>query len=278
MSRLVKQQLAEIRREASRIELQGMRAHVRQRKKDLVRLQTEEKSWTVARKIERKARLKELHRALGAARKLDLATKREKLRAISERRRQFDQWWASVRAERIARLAEIRNLKTALKGWAKHLPKRRQQAVAEITAAAQRQFEAFDDETSKQHDALERALQQARRELRADEYDLKTWVANRGKERRPVVKAVRKPRGETTAELVSDIENNLMTAEEWAWWRAERKSILRSAKEQGITEGDAIAELIRENVEMEPERALEFLQADADAWVEAEVRKAGFAA
>ncbi len=278
MSKLVKKQLAEIRRETSRIELQNMREHVRQKKRALVRLQSEEKSWTTARKVERKTRLKDLHRALAQARKLEHKSKAEKLRAIAERRRQFEQWWAGVRKERATRLAEIQHLKVTLKGWLKDLPKRRQQAVAEISAAAQRQFESFDVETAKQHDALERAIQQARRELRADEYDLKVWTANRGREKRQVVRAIRKPKGEATAELVSEIENNLTTAEEWAWWRAERKTLLRNAKEQGVTEGDAIAELIRERVELEPERAIEYLQADADAWVEAEVRKAGFAA
>jgi hypothetical protein len=278
MSAKVKAQLASIRREAARVELEKMRAHVKAKKRKLVELEADERNWTKARKLERKARLKDLRKSLRDLQQANAKARAAKVRAIAERRRQFVEWWAGVRRERDMRLAEIKRMRADLRAWSKDLPNRRRAAVAEVAAAAQRHLESFDQKTASELDALERAIQEARRELKSDEYDLKTWGSNRRREARAIAKPPRRARGESTAELVSAIEANLETAEEWAWWRAERKSILRTAKEAGITEGDAIAEGIRERVEVDPERAIEYLQNDADAWVEAEIRKQGFAA
>lgn len=278
MSAKVKAQLASIRREASRIELEKMRAHVKAKKRKLAELESDEKHWTKARKLERKARLKDLQKALRDLQRADAKNRVAKVRAIAERRKQFEEWWAGVRRERDMRLGEIKRMRADLRAWSKDLPNRRRAAVEEVTAAAQRHLQSFDQKTASELDALERAIQEARRELKSDEYDLRTWTSNRRREVKAVVKPPKRKRGESTAELVSNIENNLVTAEEWAWWRAERASILRNAREAGISEGDAIAEGIRERVELEPERAIEYLQQDADAWVEAEIRRAGFAA
>jgi len=278
MSAKVRAQLASIRREAGRIELEKMRAHVKAKRRKLVELEADERNWTKARKLERKARLKDLRKALRDLQLANAKTRAAKVRAIAERRKQFEDWWAGVRRERDMRLAEIKRMRIELRGWSKDLPNRRRAAVEEVTTAAQRHLDTFDKQTANELDLLERAIQEARRELKSDEYDLKTWGSNRRREVKAIAKPPKRARGESTAELVSSIEANLETAEEWAWWRAERKSILRTAKEAGITEGDAIAEGIRERVELEPERAIEYLQNDADAWVEAEIRKAGFAA
>lgn len=278
MSAKVKAQLASIRREAARIELEKMRAHVKAKKRKLVELEADERNWTKARKLERKARLKDLRKALRDLASANAKARTAKVRAIAERRKQFEEWWAGVRRERDMRLAEIKRMRADLRAWSKELPNRRRAAVEEVSTAALRHLQTFDKQTADQLELLERAIHEARRELKSDEYDLKTWGSNRRREARTIAKPPRRARGESTAELVSAIEANLETAEEWAWWRAERKSILRTAKEAGITEGDAIAEGIRERVELEPERAIEYLQNDADAWVEAEIRKAGFAA
>jgi hypothetical protein len=278
MSAKVKAQLAAIKREAARIELEKMRAHVKAKKRKLAGLEADERNWTKARKLERKSRLKDLRKSLRDLQQANAKARTAKVRAIAERRKQFEEWWAGVRRERDMRLAEIKRMRADLRAWSKDLPNRRRAAVAEIAAAAQRHLESFDQKTASELDALERAIQEARRELKSDEYDLKTWASNRRRESRTIAKPPKRARGESTAELVSNIEANLETAEEWAWWRAERKNILRTAKEAGITAGDAIAEGIRERVELEPERAIDYLQQDADAWLEAEIRKVGFAA
>jgi hypothetical protein len=122
-------------------------------------------------------------------------------------------------------------------------------------------------------------IQKARQELKTEQYDLKSWIRNRSGERKPKGKAkpVQRAR-EGRAERESLVELNLVNAEEQAWWRRNKAQILRRAKEMGITEPDGIAELVRESVEADPERAVEFLQSDADRWLEAELRKQGYAA
>lgn len=278
MSREVKAQLASIRRQANRIEIQKMREHVKAKRLKLIEAEARERAWTQARKAERRARLKSLREAIRGLARIAKTTRATKLRAIVERRKQFVEWWAGVRREREMRLAEIKALRLDLRGWSKDMPNRRRAAVEEITTAAQRQLASFDSQTATELESLERAIHEARRELKSDEYDLKVWTGNRRREAKAIARPVKAKRGESTAELVSAIEANLESPEEWAWWRAERRSILRTAKEAGIDQGDLIAEGIRERVEADPERALEFLQNDADAWVEAEIRKAGFAA
>lgn len=277
MSKQVKAQLASIRKEAARVELERMRAHIRKRKRQLRELEADERRWRESRKVERSARLRELRKTMKRVRVDDTDTRRKQLAIIVQKRKAFEQWWSEVRAERKRRLEEIAKLRAELRAWTKHGPERRKASVEAVTKEAQNQLRSFDLETGEQLEVFAEAVKRARAELKSDEYDLRTWGTNR---RRDVQKAqATKPKGkESTAELVSGIEANLMTAEEWAWWRTERASILRLAKTLGKTEGDEVAEMIREAVEMNPERALDYLSRDADAWVEAEVRKQGFAA
>lgn len=279
MSKVVKKQLAEIRREAAKIELDRMRAHVKAKRRRLAELEGEERQWTKARKAERKARLRALRTAIREAVSAAGRYRKAKLATIAEKRRQFEEWWRQVRLEREARLAEIKRLRIELRDWSREGPARRKEAIAQIAAEAQRQLAAFDAETLEGLDVLGEAVRKARAELRSDEYDLKQWTSNRRRDvsrGKPAKAAAR--RKESTAELASNIENNLETAEEWAWWRRNRASVLRTAKELGKTEGDEVAEMIREQVHDNPEQALDYLAADADAWVEAEVRRQGFAA
>jgi hypothetical protein len=143
-----------------------------------------------------------------------------------------------------------------LRDWSKQGPARRKEAIEQIAAEAQRQLAAFDAETLEGLDVLGEAIRKARAELRSDEYDLKQWTSNRRRDAtrgRPVKAAVR--RKESAAELVSNIEANLESAEEWAWWRRQRPSILRTAKELGKTAGDEIAEMIRESKRTQSRRS-----------------------
>lgn len=277
MSRDVIRQKAQIRRDAARIELQSMRAHVAALKRAAAAAEASERQWTKSRKVERKTRLAALRRTISTARGKKPLERRRRLQVIHEKRQEFVAWWAAVRAERTRRLEEIRQLRSNLKGWDVAFSERHRQSVAEITEQAAKELEAFDRETMTEDEALKKAIERARRELRSEEYDLKTWAGNRRRERTPP-KPLRRTAAETKAELADEVENNLTTAEEFAWWRANRPSILRQAKGMGITAGDGIAELVREQAEADPDRALEYLQRDADAWVEAEARKAGFAA
>lgn len=119
---------------------------------------------------------------------------------------------------------------------------------------------------------------QARKDLKSDEYDLRTWVRNRATEAkghvRPASKTIRAK--ESSAERDSLIEMNLVTPEEQAWWKRNKTQMLRESREAGISEPHAIAELVRERVELEPERAVEFMQADADAWLRSELKREGY--
>lgn len=278
MSRQVKKQLAEIRRMTARDELAKMRAHLRTKKAKLKALESEEKAWTKARRLERKDRLKSLRMLIVQAVAQQKGMRKIRLRAIAEKRKAFDQWWKEVRKERERRLGEIRKLRQELRDWTKNLKSRRKESVEQISAEAMRQLESFDLQTAEQLGALERAIAQARKELKSDEYDLRVWTTNRRRERTGAPKPVRKAKRETAEERDSLVELNLESGEELAWWHRNKAQILRQARDMGIDAPDGIAELVREAAEADPERALEFLQADADAWVAAELKKQGFAA
>ncbi len=277
MSKLVKRQLADIRKMTARDEMVRMRAHIKSKKAKLKELEAAEREWTKARRLERKARLKAIRSGLGKALEQQKGLRTIRLRAIAEKRKAFETWWREVRAERERRLTEIRDLRNELKRWTKDLPARRKESVEQISAEAMRQLATFDAQTTEQLGALERAIQTARRELKSDEYDLRVWSSSRRQER-VAPKPLRRTRRETAEERTSEVEANLTSGEELAWWHKNRGQVLRRAKELGITAPDGIAELVREAVEADPDRALEYLQADADAWVAAELRKQGFAA
>jgi hypothetical protein len=286
MSKAIKSQLAEIRKQAARIELEKMRAHLKAKKAKLATLQREEKDWTKARRLERRSRLKELKSTIrdAVSSKGRMVERKRRLLAIAEKRRAFTAWWEQVRRERIARLDEIKRLRRDLLDWSKQGPARRREAIGQITAEAQRQLAAFDEETARGLDILGEAVHKARRELTSDEYDLRSWTSNRARDAKLPPKSkrerypFRKNRKELAIELESNVEANLESPEEWAWWRRNKASILRNAKASGKTEGDEIAEVIREAVGDNPEEALGYLADDADAWVEAEIRRQGFAA
>jgi hypothetical protein len=278
VSKLVKRQLAEIRRQTGREELAKMRAHIKAKKKRLAELQADERNWTSERKAERKRRLHGLRDAIRKALAQQKGLRTVRLRQIHEKRKAFQVWWADVRKERAQRLAEIQKMRNELRDWSKDLPRRRAESTEQISAEAMRQLAKFDKETAESLDAMTKAIASARRELKSDEYDLKVWTGNRRKERATAVKPLRRSRAEASEERTSEVEANLESGEELAWWHKNRGQILRRAKELGVSAPDGIAELVREAVEADPDRALEYLQEDADAWVAAELRKQGFAA
>lgn len=279
MSREIKRQLADIRRQVGKDEISRMRAHVKGRQERLGELQQERKAFDRQRRLDRKARLDRLRTDLSRARKEPIDQRRKMLRTLAEKRRAFHEWWASVRAERAQRLAEIASLRSELKAFGQQWPQRKRLAVEAITAAVHKELDQFDAQTAQQLHSLESLIAKARQELKAEQYDLKSWVRNRSGERKPKgkIKPIARAR-EKSLERGSLVELNLTNAEEQAWWRRNKAQILRQAKSMGITEPDAIAELVRESVEADPERAVEFLQSDADRWLEAELRKQGYAA
>lgn len=277
MSRKVRQQLAEIRKQVTKDEITRMRAHVQRRRKALTELEQRRREFERRRRGERRARLVHLGSKLREAKRFPTAQRRERLKVIAAKRKAFAEWWAEVRAQRARMLAEIQALRAELKAYREQWPERRKLAVGSITAHIQRELDTFDRETQAQLEQLELLISKARRELKAEEYDLRTWVRNRRGERKPKAKPAARAR-ERKLELESIVEMNLTNPEELAWWRRNKAQILREAKAAGVTEPDAIAERIREATEAEPERAVEFLQADADAWLEAELRKQGYAA
>ena len=274
-----KQQLAEIRKQVTREEIARMRSHVASRKKALEALQMQRRQFERVRRGERRSRLRHLQTKLREAKRFPTAQRRQRLQVIAAKLKAFREWWAEVQAQRARMLAEIRDLRAELKAFRTQWPERRKLAIASITAIVQRELDAFDNETRAELEQLEKLIANARRELKVEQYDLKTWVRNRGLERKPAAKGQARGRArEAKAELESLVELNLASPEEFTWWRRNKPSILRDARAANVTEPDAIAERVREATEADPERALEFLQADADAWLEAELRKQGYAA
>lgn len=279
MSREIKRQLAEIRRQVGKDEIARMRAHVKNRQARLTQLQQERRVFDKQRRLERRARLDKLRVELVRTRKRPVEERRKMLRTLSEKRRSFQEWWAAVRVERASRLAEIASLRQELKAFGQQWPERKRLAVEAITAAVHKELDQFDEQTEQQLDSLEALIGKARQELKVEQYDLKSWIRNRSGDRKPKSKAKPAQRvSERRAERESLVELNLVNAEEQAWWRRNKAQILRRATELGITEPDGIAELVRESVEADPERAVEFLQSDADRWLAAELRKQGYAA
>jgi len=279
MSREIKRQLAEIRRQVGKDEIARMRAHVKTRQARLTQLQQERRVFDKQRRLERRARLDKLRVELIRTRKRPIEERRKMLRTLAEKRRSFQEWWTAVRVERASRLAEIAALRQELKAFGQQWPERKRLAVEAITAAVHKELDQFDKQTEQQLDSLEGLIGKARQELKSEQYDLKSWIRNRSGERKPKSKAkpVQRAR-EKRAEHESLVELNLLNAEEQAWWRRNKAQILRRAKELGITEPDGIAELVRESVEADPERAVEVLQSEADRWLAAELRKQGYAA
>lgn len=277
MSREIKRQLSEIRRQVARDEISRMRQHVQSRRKRLAELQLERKTLERERRRERRAKLDRLRAELTRTRTQSGDARRRMLVTIAEKRRAFSEWWAAVRAERAAKLAEIQSLKAELKAFDRQWPERKKLAIEAISAAVHRELESFDQQTDKELQSLGTLIGKARQELKADQYDLKSWIRNRSGERKSKVAPIKRAR-ELQSERDSNVELNLVNAEEQAWWRTNKNQILRQAKEMGITEPDGIAELVREAVEGDPERAVEFLQNDADKWLAAELRKQGYAA
>jgi len=277
MSRKIRQQLASIRRDVARDEVARMRAHVKGRRERLVALERERKTLEKSRRLERRTRLQQLRADLGRARKQPVAERRRMLTTIAAKRQAFAQWWASVRAERAARLDEIRSLRRELRAFSQQWPERKRLAVAAITAAIHKDLEGFDKQTEGELRSLQDLIAKARQDLKTEQYDLKSWIRNRRGDTKSTAKPIRRAQ-ERKEELQHNIESNLVNAEELAWWRRNKAQILRDARAAGVTEGDAIAELIREAVDAEPERAVEFLQSDADKWLAAELRKQGYAA
>jgi hypothetical protein len=279
MSRKIKQQLVEIRKQVTREEIARMRSHVASRKKALEVLQQRRREFESQRRAERRSRLMHLQSKLRDAKRFPTSERRSRLQLIAAKRKAFAQWWAEVRAQRARMLQEIADLRAELKAFRTQWPERRKLAIASITAMVQRELDSFDDQTRAELEQLEKLIANARRELKVEQYDLKTWVRNRGLERKSTSKAPPRARArEAKVELESLVELNLVSPEEFAWWRRNKPSILREAKAANVTEPDMIAERVREATEADPDRALEFLQADADAWLEAELRKQGYAA
>lgn len=277
MSREVKAQLSEIRRQVGREEVARMRAHVQNRRQRLKQLEAERKGLERSRRLDRKMRLERLRSELSRARSQPGAQRRKMLLTIAAKRRAFAEWWAAVRAERAAKLAEIKSLRAELKAFAQQWPERKKLAVKAISSAVHKELETFDQQTDAELKSLGALIGKARSELKAEEYDLKTWIRNRTGERKSKVSPIKRAR-EIKAEREGLVELNLVNAEEQAWWRKNKSQILRQAKEMGITEPDGIAELVREATDADPERAVEFLQSDADKWLRAELRKQGYAA
>src|SRR5512138_175890 len=268
-----KRDLAEIRRQAYRVEAQEMRARLAENKARVRELKKSLVDWQRQRKAERRNRLKALRSELvGVNARAD---RQRRLLEISSKREQFRVWWAAALKERLRRIEEIRNLEKELRNWQRTAPQRRKEMAARVTERISRVMADYDRNTLAGAARIRSELDRASKAAKSEEVDQRIWRSNR---RRDAKRPLRATRSESREELVSGVEANLETPQELAWWKANRGSILRTARELGKTSGDAIAEMVREQVEGDPERAIEFLSDDADAWVAAELKRQGFAA
>jgi hypothetical protein len=80
-------------------------------------------------------------------------------------------------------------------------------------------------------------------------------------------------RSERREEYSGGVEANLTSAVQLATWKRARKQILAQAKRLKITQPDAVAELVGEWVEADPDRAMGYVIADAEQWVRDELRR-----
>jgi hypothetical protein len=270
MTLLGKAQKASIRREAIAVERQRAKAHleaIEERHTELTKALAKHRRDT---KKERVELLRQTKEKLRAARKGSPAKLRSALERLHRARVSYRKWLDAKQEEQRHLRAEIELLRQEVKAERLRVPAEREQVIASIEALAAQALERLDAGAAMTDEQLQAAVEKARRDIHSERYDLKQWSANRRRDRLKDTAA----RRVAAVDVDREVEGNLTTAEELAYWRHERDAIKRNAKRLGKTRPDEIAELVKEQAEFDPERAIQFLERDADAWIKAEIYRA----
>jgi hypothetical protein len=258
-------------RERERAVRQKDREHIRAFEagiKDLRRQLSRQK--ILARKARRET-LAKMRRALPAIRRAEAGKRTQLTLDIARERDRFTRWWESVLIERANRRAEIARLRSQLR----HLRATRKSRIAEATRRLKllqvEELARFDSTVGVERRSVESGIATLLEQLRQERADQRQFKGTARAKRRAAVK--RTTQKERRQEYTGGVEANLESPEEQAVWRHEKASILRVAKAKGIKAPDAIAELVRERVEADPDRAIEFLANDSERWLMAELNR-----
>lgn len=270
MTLLGKIHKASIRREAIAVERQRSKAHlaaIEERHAELTSQLRLHRRDTRRRRLEL---LLDTKAKLRAARSGSPAKLRRAIENLHSARVAYRRWLTKMREQQRTMRAELELLRQEAKAERAHAPVERRAVIDSIESLATQQLERLDAAAAITDDQLQAAVEKARRDIRAERYDLKSYSANRRGDRLRETAA----RRVASADVDREVEANLVTAEELAYWHHERDSIKRDAKRLGKTAPDEIAELVKERAEFDPERAVQFLERDADAWLKAEIMRA----
>lgn len=207
--------------------------------------------------------------------KRDRDERTRRLRLLAAKRAEFRKWWERMLIERTARRALLEQAATELRDWRRGAGARIAEAKRLLREQITDAVDQLEDAQSREFEALSSATAKAERDLRVERSDQKSRSRNARDraEAKPKTSALDKRR-----EFTGGVEANLTSELALATWKRARKQILAEAKRRGVTSPDGVAEIVQEWTEADEDRALEYLQADADAWLEQELRKKGLAA
>jgi hypothetical protein len=221
----------------------------------------------------RRELLSRMRRALRAVPRRDRTTRAEMLLRVAAERDRFKRWWDSVLLERAKRRAVLSEQRRELKSYRATSNRRIAAAVEQLRRLQGEELERFERDQDERLAILRAGLDEARRTIATERRDQRQMSRTK---RQVKERAKRVTKRERAKEFSGGVEANLTTALEHAVWKRERGLILSNARARGIKEPDAIAELVRERVEADEERAVEFLADDADAWLAAELQRKGY--
>jgi hypothetical protein len=267
----VARQKAAIARDTEKV----LRAQDRQRLRDM-RAGIVDLRRSISRQkiLDRKARreaLQAIRRKLRQVRPNERAHRRNIAREVSTALRDFRAWWQAVLVERANRQADLKQLRAHAKAYRAGTRERIREGVAAVQRAAEEHLAEMASSAEARRERMAAALRAAERDYRTERADQSQF---RRTKRNIKARAPRVTRKERASEFTGGVEANLLTPEEHAVWRSSKRGILLEAKRLGIKAPDAIAELVRERTEADPDLAIELLARHAERDWAAEYRKA----
>lgn len=265
---LGKKQKAQTLREAHAAERQRMKAHIgalEERRAELSRKLAAHKRQS--RQL-RRERLAKMRADIAAARRGPPGRLRRAFESLAKARSEYRAWLHRKKAEGAALRAELEMLRQSARAAKEQAPAERKAIIDSILSIATQDLERLDAKALEDESVIVEAIKRAQREIHAERYDLKTWAANRRADKLRDLK-----QRWAKQDIVHAVDAELSTAEEFAVWKHERDSIMRDARRLGLIHADQIAELVKERAEMDPEKAIDLLSQDVDAWVKAEMHR-----
>jgi hypothetical protein len=217
---------------------------------------------------ERASELLRFRRLVKDAKRADVVTRSDMVDKLLALRGTFNEWWFGVQKERARRLAEIKEWRGEILKYSAGRKARFAEVhvVAELSKADA--LDELDDKQSREYEALASRLLRAKQDLQTEQRDQREM--RRTHKTASVARVTRKEKRE---EYTGGVEANLETSVELAVWKHARKQILTEAKRRHVSAPDAVAEIVREWAEFDPDRAMGYLITDAEQWVTTETRK-----